>query len=353
MLLISDPLLAWFHRNRRSLPFRDDPTPYHIWVSEVMLQQTRMNAVLPYYERFMRELPTPADLAACDPDRLHKLWEGLGYYSRANNLRRAAAVIAAEYGGELPRTFRELRALPGIGDYTAGAIASISMGIAVPAVDGNVMRVFSRLYNDRSDITQPDTKRRVTERVCEELPPDAPGDFNQALMELGALVCVSGEPHCADCPLAALCAAHAAGSAASLPARAEKKPRRVENWTVWVIRSAAGVLLTRRPDSGLLAGLWQPPVTDARETGAASFLAGFLPGAVIENLTPLPAARHLFTHIEWRMSGWECTLAAPAPPPDGYIWAESLAEYAVPNAFRAYKKYLRAAPPRGQENESL
>ncbi|MGM9652069.1 MAG: A/G-specific adenine glycosylase [Eubacteriales bacterium] len=344
MLRIATPLLAWFHENRRSLPFRDDPTPYHIWVSEVMLQQTRMNAVLPYYERFMRELPDPAALAACDSDRLHKLWEGLGYYSRADNLRRAAAEIVSRYGGELPHTYEELRALPGIGDYTAGAIASISMQIAVPAVDGNVMRVFSRLYNDRSDITLPETKRRVTQRVSEEQPKDAPGDFNQALMELGALVCVPGEPRCGDCPLSALCGAHAAGSAASLPARAEKKPRRVEELSVLLVHTEAGVLLTRRPARGLLAGMWQPPLTErlSGESAARAFLKALLPGAQIETMEVLPDARHLFTHIEWRLNGWNCTVRSPAAPPQGYLWAgeTELAQYAVPNAFRAYKKYL-------------
>ena len=179
MQRFSDSLLDWFYENRRLLPFRQEPTPYHIWISEIMLQQTRMTAAVPYYERFVAELPDPAALAACDPDRLRKLWQGLGYYSRAANLQKAARVICEQYGGELPADYDALRALPGIGDYTAGAIASIGFGMAVPAVDGNVLRVFARLYDDDSDVTRPETKRLFTGRVCEQLPADNPGDFNQ------------------------------------------------------------------------------------------------------------------------------------------------------------------------------
>jgi len=341
MLHIAPPLLAWFAENRRSLPFREDPTPYHIWISEVMLQQTRMTAVLPYYARFMRELPDPAALAAVEPDRLHKLWEGLGYYNRADNLRRAAAVIVEKYGGALPRTYDELLALPGIGAYTAGAIASISYQIPVPAVDGNVLRVFSRLYNDHADIADPVTKRRITEQVCGEMPADTPGDFNQALMELGALICVPGEPKCGECPLAALCGANAAGSAAALPAKTPKKPRRVEKITVLLIHSEAGWLLTKREEKGLLAGLWQPPIfTDADFAGADEALYALLPGCRMRTAEALKPAKHLFTHIEWRLGGWRFELDGTPDAPDGFVWAKTMDEYAIPNAFRAYKKIL-------------
>ena len=349
MLHIATPLLTWFYKNRRSLPFREDPTPYHIWVSEIMLQQTRMSAVLPYYARFMEELPTPAHLAACPTDRLHKLWEGLGYYSRADNLRRAAAVLLEQYGGELPTTYEELLALPGIGEYTAGAIASISYGIPVPAVDGNVMRVFSRLYNDRADIMMGATKKRYTARVTEELPKDTPGDFNQALMELGALVCVPGEPHCADCPLADRCAAYEAGSAAYLPVRGEKKPRRVQKITILLARCEDKWLLARRPEGGLLSGLWQPFLFEeelSREE-AASRLGAMVPSVSLQTATPLPAARHLFSHIEWQMEGWIFTLAgdgAKIALPEGFVWAgqADMEKYAIPGAFKAYKPFLYA-----------
>ncbi len=347
MLHIAPPLLAWFYKNRRTLPFREDPTPYHIWVSEIMLQQTRMTAVLPYYARFMEALPTPADLAACPPDRLHKLWEGLGYYSRADNLRRAAILLTEKYGGNLPATYEELLALPGIGEYTAGAIASISYGIPVPAVDGNVMRVFARLYNDRADILMSETKKRYTARVREELPEDTPGDFNQALMELGALVCVPGEPHCADCPLSDRCAAYTAGSAAHLPVRAEKKPRRVEKITVLLTHCEGKWLLMRRPEKGLLSGLWQPMLYEEElsETDTIARLRGMFPQASIHVERPLPSARHLFSHIEWQLSGWIVHLDGNGPLPalpDGYAWAAAgdMADFAIPGAFKAYKPLL-------------
>ena len=226
---IAPALLEWFYRNQRILPFRTDPSPYHVWLSEIMLQQTRVSAALPYYERFLAALPDIPALAACEEERLHKLWEGLGYYSRVRNLQKAARIVCEEYGGELPADYDALRALPGIGDYTAGAIASISFGLAVPAVDGNVLRVFSRLYNDPGVITEPGVKKAFTARVMEHQPPEKAGDYNQALMELGALVCVpNGAPLCAQCPLAHLCAAHAAGTALTLPRKATPKARRIE-----------------------------------------------------------------------------------------------------------------------------
>ena len=207
---ISPALLEWFYKNRRSLPFREDPTPYHVWLSEVMLQQTRVSAVLPYYYRFLEALPDIPALAACEEEKLHKLWEGLGYYSRVRNLQKAAKLVCAQYGGQLPADYAALLALPGIGEYTAGAIASISFGLPVPAVDGNVLRVFSRLYNDPGVITEPAVKKAFTARVMEHQPPEKAGDYNQALMELGALVCVpNGAPLCGQCPLAESCLARA------------------------------------------------------------------------------------------------------------------------------------------------
>ena len=199
---VSEPLIQWFELNRRLLPFRQEPSAYHIWVSEIMLQQTRVSAALPYYERFVAELPDPAALAACDPDKLRKLWQGLGYYSRVANMQKAAQIVCRQYGGQLPADYAALRALPGIGDYTAGAIASIAFGIPAPAVDGNVLRVFARLDNSSADITKPAAKREFTARVLEEMPKERPGPYNEALMELGALVCLpNGAPKCEVCPL--------------------------------------------------------------------------------------------------------------------------------------------------------
>ena len=250
---ISPVLLDWFYKNRRSLPFREDPTPYHVWLSEVMLQQTRVSAVLPYYYRFLEELPDIPALAACGEEKLHKLWEGLGYYSRVRNLQKAAKLVCAQYGGQLPADYAALRALPGIGEYTAGAIASISFGLPVPAVDGNVLRVFSRLYNDPGVITEPAVKKAFTARVMEHQPPEKAGDYNQALMELGALVCVpNGAPLCGQCPLAEVCLARAAGTTAQLPQKAKPKPRKLVPVTLALVESPAGFLVQQRPEKGLL-----------------------------------------------------------------------------------------------------
>lgn len=343
---IAPALLAWFAQNKRKLPFRTDPTPYHIWVSEIMLQQTRVSAALPYYERFMHALPDIPALAACDEERLHKLWEGLGYYSRVRNLQKAARIVCERYGGALPADFDALRALPGIGDYTAGAIASISFGLPVPAVDGNVLRVFSRLYNDAGDITDSAVKKRFTARVMAHQPPEAPDDYNQALMELGALVCVpNGEPLCAQCPLAALCRAHAAGTASALPVKAAPKARRIVPVSIALVRSEAGVLLQRRPAKGLLAGLWQPLLWEGQALDAAALAAaarGMGLALCPQAPSPLPEAKHIFSHIEWHMAGY--AFAAPAQPaPAGCVWAspgELQAMYTLPGAFRAYRSLL-------------
>ena len=346
---ISPALLNWFYANHRILPFRSDPTPYHVWLSEIMLQQTRVSAALPYYERFLAALPDIPALAACEEEKLHKLWEGLGYYSRVRNLQKAAKIVCEQYGGELPADYDALRALPGIGDYTAGAIASISFGLPVPAVDGNVLRVFSRLYNDDGLITDPKVKRAFTARVMEHQPPAAPGDYNQALMELGALVCVpNGAPLCEQCPLAHLCQARAAGTALSLPRKAVPKARRIEPVTLAVVRSPAGVLLQQRPEKGLLAGLWQPVLWE-NETltpdEARARLAALGVTCTPDAAKALRPAKHIFSHIEWQMQGY-LFAADTQPTPAGCVWAspeQLAAEYTLPGAFKAYKKLLAAA----------
>ena len=343
---IAPALLDWFYQNKRILPFRTDPSPYHVWVSEIMLQQTRVSAALPYYERFLAALPDIPALAACEEEKLHKLWEGLGYYSRVRNLQKAAKIVCAQYGGQLPADYDALRELPGIGDYTAGAIASISFGLPVPAVDGNVLRVFARLYDDARLITDPAVKKAFTARVMEHQPPEQAGDYNQALMELGALVCVpNGAPLCAACPLHGLCKARAAGTAPTLPRKAAPKARKVAPVTVALVESGGNFLIRQRPEKGLLAGLWEPLLWEGE---------ALTPGELHEKLTamglvceadaiaPLPAAKHIFSHIEWRMTQY----AVPAPPqpaPEGTVWAsrEQLrAEYTLPGAFKACKKYL-------------
>ena len=337
---ISPALLEWFYKNRRSLPFREDPTPYHVWLSEVMLQQTRVSAVLPYYYRFLEALPDIPALAACEEERLHKLWEGLGYYSRVRNLQKAAKLVCAQYGGQLPADYAALRALPGIGEYTAGAIASISFGLPVPAVDGNVLRVFARLYNDDADVMTPAAKRLFTQRVLDQMPKATPGPYNEALMELGALVCIPGTPHCEECPLADLCRGYAAGRADQLPVKPAPKAKGKVPVTVALIESEQGLLLQRRPARGLLAGLWQPAAWEKALTRdeLTAALAGIGVQAALDE--SLPPAKHVFTHKIWELGGWKGTAPACVLP-DGYVWAapEDLAEvYPVPNAFGAYVK---------------
>ena len=343
---IAAPLLQWFQANKRLLPFRQEPSAYHIWVSEIMLQQTRVAAAIPYYNRFIAALPTPADLAVCEPDALRKLWQGLGYYNRVNNMQKAARIVCEQYGGDLPADYDALRSLPGIGDYTAGAIASIAFGIPAPAVDGNVLRVFARLYNDPRLVTDPQVKREFTARVMEHQPPAKAGDYNQALMELGALVCLpNGAPLCEQCPLGTLCRARAAGTALSLPQKTPPKARRITPVTVALVLNEGRVLLQQRPAKGLLAGLWQPVLWEdttltAAETAARLAALGLdCTGA---HFTPLPAAKHIFTHIEWHQSGYFLTVPEQ-PAPAGCVWAgkEQLeAAYTLPGAFKAYKKLL-------------
>ena len=343
--LIAQPLLHWFWANHRVLPFRSDPTPYHVWVSEIMLQQTRVAAAVPYYERFVQELPDIPALAACEEERLLKLWEGLGYYSRVRNLQKAARIVCEQYGGQLPGDLAALKKLPGIGDYTAGAIASIGFGIPAPAVDGNVLRVFARLYNDEGDIMQPAVKAATTQKVMAQQPAEAPGDFNQALMELGALVCTPGQPDCAACPLQALCLGRQSGNPARLPQKAPKKARKKCELTLCLAQDAAGRwLLQKRGEQGVLAGLWQPPVLaeealDEKEALAAA--QKLLPAAVLLKEKPLKA-KHIFTHLEWHMTAY--VMAVPCtPPPEGCVWASPAQleqEYTLPGAFKTLRKRM-------------
>ena len=343
--LIAQPLLHWFWANHRVLPFRSDPTPYHVWVSEIMLQQTRVAAAVPYYERFVQELPDIPALAACEEERLLKLWEGLGYYSRVRNLQKAARIVCEQYGGQLPGDLAALKKLPGIGDYTAGAIASIGFGIPAPAVDGNVLRVFARLYNDEGDIMQPAVKAATTQKVMAQQPAEAPGDFNQALMELGALVCTPGQPDCAACPLQALCLGCQSGNPARLPQKAPKKARKKCELTLCLAQDAAGRwLLQKRGEQGVLAGLWQPPVLaeDALdEKKALAAAQKLLPAAVLLKEKPLKA-KHIFTHLEWHMTAY--VMAVPCtPPPEGCVWASPAQleqEYTLPGAFKTLRKRM-------------
>jgi A/G-specific adenine glycosylase len=336
------PLLAWYDENARRLPWRDEVSAYRTWVSEIMLQQTRVGAVLPYFARFMALWPTVSALAAADPDALLKCWEGLGYYSRARNLQRAAQKIESDFGGVFPRTYSGLLTLPGIGDYTAGAILSIAFGQKVPAVDGNVLRVVSRLTASYADIADPKTKAAIRTQVADAMPADRPGAYNQALMDLGATVCLpSGTPLCEKCPARAICAAAAQNLATVLPIRATKPTKRVEKKTVFVLYRGEKVALCKRPDTGLLASLWEFPNVEGTlsEAQAAEKLAAW--GLCVKSWDRQLSAHHVFTHIRWEMCGY--ILKVEGNGPDFWRWSDetTLEELAVPSAFSKFMQEIK------------
>ena len=324
----------WYALSRRVLPWREEPTPYRVWISEIMLQQTRIEAVIPYYRRFLAELPDVAALAAVEEDRLLKLWEGLGYYSRARNLKRAAEMVMRDFGGELPHTAAALRTLPGIGDYTAGAIASIACGEPEPAVDGNVLRVLSRLLENGGDVLSPAVKKSVTTLLREHYPcGEAAALTTEGLMELGETVCIpNGAPKCELCPWQSLCRAHQNGTEENYPVKAPPRPRRIEERSVLLLRWGDRWAIRQREKKGLLAGLWEFP----NEPGAVTEeeLRARFPQA--ERIAPCGRARHVFTHVEWRMEGWLLDLRKPLP---GLTWetaAEIRSRYSIPTALKAY-----------------
>lgn len=338
LIIIVNPLLSWYYHSARVLPWRDNPLPYCVWVSEIMLQQTRVDTVLPYFERFITALPDIASLAQADEQQLLKLWEGLGYYSRVKNMQKAARIVMERYNGELPASFEALKALPGIGTYSAGAISSIAFGLRFPAVDGNVLRVISRITASADDITDAFVKKRIERQVTEILPAEGVGDFNQSLMELGATVCLpNGTPRCDVCPLNRLCLGFQLGIAADLPVKAAKAAKRVENKTVLVMVQGDKLALRKRKKTGLLAGMWELPNIDG-VLSAEEFIAVLKDmGIVFEVVQPLVAAKHVFTHITWNMVGYLVHVKNAID--DSLIWAspEDLQErMALPTAFKAY-----------------
>ena len=344
--IASDPLLDWYDRGKRLLPWREDATPYHVWISEIMLQQTRVEAVKPYYDRFMEALPDIAHLAGAGEEELLKLWEGLGYYNRVRNLKKAACMIMENYGGKMPAEYHELMKLPGIGSYTAGAVSSIAYGQRVPAVDGNVLRVLARLKGDGRDISQLSVRGQVEKELSDNMPKERPGDFNQALMELGAVVCIPvGMPYCARCPWENICKAHAQGREMELPFKTPKKPRVVEEKTVLIIKDETRAALVKRPERGLLAGMYEFPCLEGHLSD--SQVIGYLKeeGLSVIKIEQLPASRHIFTHKEWHMIGYAVRVdeLAEKRHKAGMIFAE-LGEirdrYPIPSAYRAYRSSL-------------
>ncbi|MBQ5739040.1 MAG: A/G-specific adenine glycosylase [Oscillospiraceae bacterium] len=333
---LTAPLMAWYDVHKRTLPWRGTKDPYRVWLSEIMLQQTRVGAVMGYYERFLAACPTVFDLAALDTDALYKLWEGLGYYSRARNLKRAAQVIANEYGGEFPASFEELKKLPGIGDYTAAAIASIAFGEVQPAVDGNLLRVSARVAGIRKPVTDASVKKEIRQALCEAMDGERPGEYNQAMMDLGATVCLpNGAPLCEKCPARAFCEAYREDLTQILPLRGEKKKRRGEEKTVFLILREGKIALHKRAEKGLLASLWEFPNVEGNLDEASAELALAQLGFRAKTIEPLSSAKHIFTHVEWQMKGYLCAVEGEN---EDFVFADTalFEECAIPSAFRAF-----------------
>lgn len=351
LFAIPQPLLNWYDSNRRILPWREEPTAYRVWVSEIMLQQTRVEAVKPYFGRFMKRLPDVGALAEADEETLLKLWEGLGYYNRVRNMQKAALRLVEEYDGRLPANYQALLKLPGIGSYTAGAIASIAYGLRYPAVDGNVLRVLSRIRKDERLITDAKVKKAVEQELQRVMPADRPGDFNQAMMEIGACICVpNGAPHCEICPLADFCMAHRDEAWAEYPRKAAPGKRSVEEKTILVIQDADRTVIRRR-QGGLLAGMYEFPSMEGFR--AAEEVVRYLEerGLKAIRVQPLEEAKHVFSHREWHMRGYLVRVDELDPTGmhgecvDAGDWLyirpeETREKYPIPAAFAAYTKIL-------------
>lgn len=374
---VEKPLLSWYHSRARILPWREDPKPYKVWISEIMLQQTRVEAVKPYFERFMAAFPDVASLAEAQDDHLMKMWEGLGYYNRARNLKAAAIQIMDQFDGCIPSSKEELLTLPGIGSYTAGAISSIAYGVPNPAVDGNVLRVISRLQGDYSDIKKASVKTAMEQEIAAVMPKDAASSYNQGLIEIGALVCIpGGEPKCSECPLASLCITKKRGLWKEIPVRSAPKPRRMEEKTVFLIEWNEKAAIHKRPPKGLLASLYELPNTEGHLTadeavwqvkkwicdkmqtgqadqgGCAAITAHMKALQVVAE--PIGVAKHVFSHVQWDMVGYRVKILCEnngnteellenISENEHFFMVDKTAlkeEYSVPSAFGAYIRLI-------------
>ncbi|MBO5371559.1 MAG: A/G-specific adenine glycosylase [Lachnospiraceae bacterium] len=341
---LPEPLLHWFFGHARVLPWRENPTPYRVWVSEIMLQQTRVEAVKPYFERFIQTLPEVAYLAECQEEQLLKLWEGLGYYNRVRNMQIAAKQIMEEYHGQIPSEYDELLKLKGIGHYTAGAIASIAYGKEVPAVDGNVLRVISRVAADERDIMKQSVRSNMEKELLQVIPKGRAGAFNQALMELGATVCLpKNAPKCMECPWQEICLSRKEGKIAQIPVKSKAAKRRIEEKTVFLIRDGEKIILRKRPAKGLLAGMYEFPneagVYTTEEVLSYTKDLGLTP----LRIESLAEAVHVFSHVEWHMKGYLVRVEAIEEDREGCLFVETSdfkENYPIPSAFAAYTEYL-------------
>ena len=342
--IIIDPLLSWFEGHARILPWREEPTPYRVWVSEIMLQQTRVEAVKPYFERFVTALPDMKALAECDEETLLKLWEGLGYYNRVRNMQIAAKDVMQMYNGQLPKDYEELRKLKGIGNYTAGAIASIAYQIPVSAVDGNVLRVISRVTADESDIMKQSVRTDMEKALQEIMPQNNAGAFNQALMELGATVCVpNGAPLCEQCPWKEFCRVREQQSWDRIPVKSKAKPRKIEEKTVFVIRIGDKVVLNKRPPKGLLAGLYEFPNVSGHLSEEEALQWAKEHHIVPIRIQSLEPAKHIFSHVEWHMTGFVIRVDELEQQDEHLLFVdvkETEEKYPIPAVFLAYTQYM-------------
>lgn len=341
-------LLHWFDYNARILPWRENPKPYYVWISEIMLQQTRVEAVKGYFDRFITAIPDINALAEAEEEKLLKLWEGLGYYNRVRNLQKAAIQLCDQYDGEMPDSYEKLLSLPGVGEYTAGAIASIAFGLPVPAVDGNVLRVMKRIAGSFDDITKPAVKKALWEDIFAVIPKDRPGDFNQSLMELGATVCLpNGKPLCEQCPVMHLCKAFHEGTILQIPVKPGRKERRKEERTILLMEFEDRVAIRKRQGKGLLSGLWELPGIEEKLTPV--MLTEYLKAQKIRTvqLLPMGEAKHIFTHVEWHMIGYQLILSelpVEYSAANDIRWVrpqEIIDTYSVPNAFSAFTKHIK------------
>lgn len=348
---LADCLLPWYNQHRRALPWRENITPYRVWVSEVMLQQTRIETVKGYFNRFMDCFPTVQDLASAPEEKVLKLWEGLGYYSRARNLQKTAKIIVSRYSGCFPADYNCLRSLPGIGGYTAGAIASIAFELPEPAVDGNVLRICARLTCCRESIADAAVKRTVRDQLKRFYLPGKCGMFTSAMMELGETVCLPGTPECARCPLLELCRAQACSQQTLFPVMPDKRPRKIQQRTVFLLCFEDLAAIHRRPEKGLLAGMWEFPNLEGTFHQEEILQITSDWGCQPKQAVPCGEAVHIFTHLQWNMSGWHIRCGKKS---DQFIWVSSsdlTAKYSIPSAFRVYKSLLSL--PAAEKRDSL